>query len=274
MKEIFIMKKHLSSLAAVAAAAAMCAMVSASASAADWSQTGYADDDPSTVSIVSTSADGVVFTQTTDGVAAKARITLDQVLADPADVSKLYSGTWTVVYHGLAGSDIQGVGGGCYAGTCNSTTYWLSPEFNEDGTVTWDDEVSVEDSFKYLLPSQVPTDAASTEYVFMDWANANLVSNNVTIEIKDLKLFDKDGNEIAQKEYSGAAETATEEAAPAEDAAVEETAAEEVAVEETTEAAPEADATTPVAATGNTAAASIAAVMAVAGAAALISKRK
>ena len=233
------MKKHLSSLAAVAAAAAMCAMVSASASAADW-----------------------------------ARITLDQVLADPADVSKLYSGTWTVVYHGLAGSDIQGVGGGCYAGTCNSTTYWLSPEFNEDGTVTWDDEVSVEDSFKYLLPSQVPTDAASTEYVFMDWANANFVSNNVTIEIKDLKLFDKDGNEIAQKEYSGAAEAATEEAAPAEDAAVEETAAEEVAAEETTEAAPEADATTPVAATGNTAAASIAAVMAVAGTAALISKRK
>lgn len=268
------MKKHLSSLAAVAAAAAMCAMVSASASAADWSQTGYADDDPSTVSIVSTSADGVVFTQTTDGVAAKARITLDQILADPADASKLYSGTWTVVYHGLAGSDIQGVGGGCYAGTCNSTTYWLSPEFNEDGTVTWDDEVSVEDSFKYLLPSQVPTDAASTEYVFMDWANANFVSNNVTIEIKDLKLFDKDGNEIAQKEYSGAAEAATEEAAPAEDAAVEETAAEEVAAEETTEAAPEADATTPVAATGNTAAASIAAVMAVAGAAALISKRK
>lgn len=259
------MKKHLSSLAAVAAAAAMCAMVSVSASAADWSQTGYADDDPSTVNIISTSADGVVFTQTTDGVAAKARITLDQMLADPADASKLYSGTWTVVYHGLAGSDIQGVGGGCYAGTCNSTTYWLSPEFNEDGTVTWDDEVTVEDSFKYLLPSQVPSDASATEYVFMDWANANLVSNNVTIEIKDLKLFDKDGNEIAQKEYSGAAE-----AAPAEDTAVEETAA----AEETTEAAPEADTTTPVAATGNTAAASIAAVMAVAGAAALISKRK
>lgn len=268
------MKKHLSSLAAVAAAAAMCAMVSTSASAADWSQTGYADDDPSTVSIVSTSADGVVFTQTTDGVAAKARITLDQILANPDDASKLYSGTWTVVYHGLAGSDIQGVGGGCYAGTCNSTTYWLSPEFNEDGTVTWDDEVTVEDSFKYLLPSQVPTDAASTEYVFMDWANANLVSNNVTIEIKDLKLFDKDGNEIAQKEYSGAAEAATEEAAPVEDTAAEEAAVEDTAVEETTEAAPEADTTTPVAATGNTAAASIAAVMAVAGAAALISKRK
>lgn len=253
------MKKHLSSLAAVAAAAALCASVSATASAADWSQTGYADGDPATVNIISTSADGVVFTQTTDGVAAKARITLDQILADPADVSKVYSGSWTIVYHGLAGSDIQGVGGGCYAATCNSTTYWISPEFNEDGTVTWEDEVVVEDSFKWLLPSQVPTDASEAEFVFMDWANANLVSNNVTIELKDFKIFDKEGNEIAQKEYSasGAAEEAPAEEVPAE-----------------TEAAPAADTTTPVAATGNTAAASIAAVMAVAGAAALISKRK
>ncbi|WP_432650453.1 hypothetical protein [Huintestinicola sp.] len=258
------MKKHLSSLAAIAAAATLCAAVSATASAADWSQTGYADDDPSTVEIISTSADGVVFTQTTDGVAAKARITLDQILADPADVSNVYSGSWTVVYHGLAGSDIQGVGGGCYAATCNSATYWLSPEFNEDGTVTWEDEVTVEDSFKWLLPSQVPTDASQAEFVFMDWANANLVSNNVTIEIKDLKIFDKDGNEIAQKEYSGAA---------AEEAPAEETPAAEEAPAET-EAAPAADASTPVAPTGNTAAASIAAVMAVAGAAALISKRK
>lgn len=250
------MKKHLSSVAAVAAAAALCVASSATTFAADWSQTGYADGDPATVSIVSTSADGVVFTQTTDGVAAKARLTLDQILADPADVSKVYSGSWTVVYHGLAGSDIQGVGGGCYAATCNSTTYWLSPEFNEDGTVTWADEVTIEDSFKWLLPSQVPTDAAEAEFVFMDWANANLVSNNVTIEIKDFKIFDKEGNEIAQKEYSGAAA----EEAPAEEAPVEE--------------APAADTTTPVAATGNTAAASIAAVMTLAGAAALISKRK
>lgn len=60
-------------------------------------------------------------------------------------------------------------------------------------------------------------------------------------------------------------EDVIEDAAP-----VEET---EAPVEEVTEA-PEADTTTPVASTGNTAAASIAAVMAVAGAAAVISKRK
>lgn len=63
-------------------------------------------------------------------------------------------------------------------------------------------------------------------------------------------------------------EDVIEDAAPAEEteAPVEE------AVEETT--APAADTTTPVASTGNTAAASIAAVMALAGAAAVISKRK
>lgn len=270
------MKKTFKSLAAIAAAAALCVSVSAAASAADWSQTGYADNDPATVNIISTSADGVVFTQTTDGVAAKARLTLDKMLADPADVSKVYSGSWTIVYHGLAGTDIQGVGGGCYAATCNSTTYWLSPEFNEDGTVTWADEVTVEDSFKWLLPSQVPEDPAEAEFVFMDWANANLVSNNVTIELKDFKLFDKEGNEIAQKEYGAAApaEEAPAEEAPAEDApAAEEAPAEEATAE--AEEAPAADtAATPVAATGNTAAASIAAVMALAGAAALISKRK
>lgn len=269
------MRKNLSSIAAVAAAAALCVSASAAVSAADWSKTGYADGDPATVNIISTSADGVVFTQTTDGVAAKARLTLDQILADPADVSKVYSGSWTIVYHGLAGSDIQGVGGGCYAATCNSATYWLSPVFNEDGTVTWDDEVVVEDSFKWLLPSQVPENPADAEFVFMDWANANLVSNNVTIELKDFKLFDKEGNEIAQKEYgaSGAAEEAPAEEVPA---AEETPAAEEApAAEETPdEEAPAADTTTPAAATGNTAAASLAAVMALAGAAALISKRK
>jgi len=299
------MKKVFASVAAVAMAASM---VSATAYAADWSQTSYADDDPSTVSIVSTSADGVVFTQTADGTAAKARITLDKVLANPDDVKNVYSGTWTVVYHGLAGTDIQGVGGGCYAATGNSTTYWLSPEYNEDGSVTWADEVSVEDSFKWLLSTSVPKDASTAEFVFMDWSNTALASNGVTIEIKDFKLFDKGGNEIAQLEYGSFSEATAEEteateettaeettAAEETEAAVEETteAVEEVAVEEpevveevvvaeepevveevVTEAAPVADTTTPVAATGNAAAASIAVVMVAAGAAAVVSKRK
>ena len=61
-------------------------------------------------------------------------------------------------------------------------------------------------------------------------------------------------------------EDAFEDAAPAEET--------EAPVEEVVTEAPAADTTTPVASTGNTAAASIAAVMAVAGAAAVISKRK
>lgn len=66
-------------------------------------------------------------------------------------------------------------------------------------------------------------------------------------------------------------EEVIEDAAPAEE---EEVVTEAPAEEEAVTEAPAADTTTPVASTGNTAAASIAAVMALAGAAAVISKRK
>lgn len=173
-----------------------------------------------------------------------------------------------MTYKGLAGTDIQGVGGGLYAATCNSTTFWLSPEFNEDGSVTWEDEVVAEDEFKWLLPSQVPESAADAEFVFMDWSNSNFLSNNVTITVSDLHLFDKDGNEIAQKAYGGggeAAPEATEEAAPE---ATEEAATEEVAP------APTSDDVSASVATGNVSAAAIASVMAVAAAAAVASKKR
>lgn len=246
-------------LAGVTAFAAISAL-SVSTSAADWSQTGYADDDPSTVNIISTSADGITFTASSDESACKARITLSEILADPADVSKVYSGSWTVTYDGLSsisGTEIGWMGGGTYAATCNSAGYGLSPnDWGEDGTAIWEDSQSVEDSFKWLLPSQVPTDAAEAEFVFIDWSGQPLVSNGITVSISNLKLFDKDGNEIAQKEYGGAA------SAPA-------------ATEAAVAATPDADttATAPVK-TGNTSAAAIAAVMAVAGAAALVSKKK
>ncbi|MGN1415547.1 MAG: hypothetical protein ACI4XF_01785 [Oscillospiraceae bacterium] len=259
------MKKIISCAAAAAIALSMAAV---SASAADWSQTGYADDNPDTINIVSTDANGVVAAQVNDGTAVKARITLDQVLADPADVANVYRGTYKVTYKGLAGTDIQGVGGGLYAATCNSTTFWISPEFNEDGTVTWEDEVTVDDEFKWLLPSQVPEDASQAEFVFMDWSNSNFVSNNVTITFSDLHLYDKDGNEIAQKEYSGDAAAAVEEEAPA----VEETATEEAAPVE--DVAPASDDASTSASTGNASAAAIASVMAVAGVAAIAAKKR
>ncbi|MCM1577185.1 MAG: hypothetical protein NC078_00090 [Ruminococcus sp.] len=255
-------------LAGVTAFAALSAL-SVSVSAADWSQTGYADDDPSTVNIISTSADGITFTASSDDSACKARITLSDILADPADVSKIYSGSWTVTYNGLSslsGTEIGWMGGGTYVATTNSAGYGLAPnEWGEDGMAIWEDSQSVEDSFKWLLPSNVPEDASAAEFVFMDWSGQPLVSNGITVSISNFKLFDKDGNEIAQKDYAGAA------AAPAETEAA---PAETEAAPAATEAAPVADTSTAPVQTGNTSAAAMVAVMAVAGAAALISKKK
>lgn len=289
------MKKVLSSVAAVAMTASL---MTVAANAADWSKAAYADNDPTTVEIVSTSADGVTFTQQVAGGSCKARITLVDVLANAEDVSKIKTGSWKVTYTGLSslnGTDISWLGGGCYAATGNSAGFGISPsEWAEDGTVTWEDTMTVEDSFKYLLPTSIPTDAASAEFVFMDWSGQDLASNGITLTISDFHLYDEDGNEIAQKDYAAADTTAettvdtTDETTAEEvddvaadvedDADVEEDtdAAEEVVADDTAadEVAADTVATTTVAATGNVAAASIVAVMAVAGAAAVATKKR
>ena len=256
--------KKISTIAAAIAAAAMMAM---SASATNWATASYADDNPDTVSIISTAENEVVFTQAVDSTAAKCRVTLVNILENPDDVSKIKSGSWKITYKGLAGTDIQGVGGGTYCATSNSTSYWVSPTFNEDGTVTWEDEVVCEDSFKYLLPSHVPTDASTAEFVFMDWSNSALANNNVTITISDFKLFDENGNEIAQKAYAG-------EAAATEEAPAEEAPAAEEAAPATTEEAPASDNNVANASTGNASAAVIAGVMGVAAVAAVAAKKR
>ena len=266
-------RKVFAGIAAVAAASAL----SVSVCAADWAQAGYADDNPDTVNILSTNADGAECAQVVDGTAVKLRITLDQILENPEDCSKIKTGSYKAIYKGLAGSDIQGIGGGLYAATGNSATFWISPVVNEDGSVTWEDEVVVEDTFKYLLPSSVPANASESEYVFMDWSNSNFLANGVTITFTDLHLYDADGNEIAQKAYSGdAAAPTAEETAPVEEAApaAEEAAPVEEAAPAAEETAPAADSTTASTATGNTSAAGIAAVMAVSAAAAFAAKRK
>lgn len=266
------MKKIISCAAAAVMALSMAAV---SASAADWSQAGYADEDPNTVNIISTSAEGATFTATSDGAQAKLRITLSDVLADPADVSKIKSGSWTVTYSGLSslsGTAVGWLGGGTYCATCNSAGYGLAPaEYAEDGTAVWDDTQSVEDSFKWLLPSQVPAAAEEAEFVFIDWSGAdgNIYGNGITVTISDFKLYDEDGNEIAQKDYSGDAAAAVEEEAPA---AEEEAAAEEAAPVE--EVAPASDDVSASASTGNASAAAIASVMAVAGVAAIAAKKR
>lgn len=251
------MKKIFASVAAVATVSAL----AVSASAADWSKASYADGDPNTVKIISFDENSVTFGATTAQGQAKCRITLSDVLENPEDVSKIKSGSWKVTYNGLSvytGTEIGWLGGGTYCATGNSASVSLAPaSYDENSAPVWDDSVTVEDSFKYLLPSSVPTDASAAEFVFMDWSGAaDIFTNNVTVTVSDFKLFDADGNEIAQKGLSAAEE------APAET----EAAAEEAPVADTT--------TTTPAATGNTAVAAIAAVMAVAGAAAVVSKRK
>ncbi|MGN0603046.1 MAG: hypothetical protein ACI4I2_03640 [Oscillospiraceae bacterium] len=248
------MKKTVSGIAAAVMAVSA---LSIAATAADWSKASYADDDPNTVSIVSTDANGVTFTQAVGGGSCKARIMLVDILANPEDASKIKSGSWDVTYTGLSsltGTEIGWLGGGTWCASTNSAGFGLSPkETNEDGTTVWDDTQTVSDSFKYLLPTQVPTDAAEAEYVFMDWSGQDLVANNITVTVSNLKFFDEDGNEIAQKEYGGASDAAAD----------------------TTDDAPAADTTaTTSTATGNTTAAAIASVMAVAGAAAIAAKKR
>ena len=157
---------------------------------------------------------------------------------------------------------------------------------------------------KFLLPaSKYTAEGTNPFFGIMRWA----ADTNYVMYVDNIVLMDKDGNalpvgvtaaateEAATEETTAAVEETTAEVTEAateaevvEDTAaeevVEDTAAEEVAApaEEVTEAAaeevteaPAADtAATPVAATGNAAVASITAVMAVAGAAAVISKRK
>lgn len=292
------MKKIISSIAALAMTASL---MTVAANAADWSKAAYADNDPTTVEIVSSSADGVTFTQQVAGGSCKARITLVDVLANAEDVSKIKTGSWKITYTGLSnlnGTDISWLGGGCYAATGNSAGFGIGPnEYAEDGTVIWEDTQTVEDSFKYLLPTSVPTDAANAEFVFMDWSGQDLVANGITLTISDFHLYDADGNEIAQKAYGAAEAEATDAAAEDETAEevddvaaeveddadevtadVEEEAdeAEEVSADDTAadEAAVDTVATTTVAATGNVAAASIVAVMAVAGVAAVATKKR
>lgn len=240
-------------LSAIAATAAAVSMIAVSASATNWANASYADDDPNTVKVISVDDNKASFTATADGQAAKLRIIVGELLEE-ADIANVKSATWTVTYEIPEGTAAgNGVGGGTYFGIKNSTGYWISPDYDDDGNPYWGSGTyTAADDAKFLLPTEVL--AADSELVFMDWSNHEAITA-MTVSISDLKFFDGDGNEIAQKAFAGAA------SAPA---------------AETAETAPAADsgAATTSAGTGNTAAASIAAVMAVAGAAAIAAKKR
>lgn len=236
-------------LAAIAAAATAASMIAVSASATNWANASYADDNPDTVKVISVDENKASFTATADGQAAKLRITVGELLEE-ADVANVKSASWTVTYEIPDGTAAgNGVGGGTYFGIKNSTGYWISPDYDEDGNPYWGSGTyTAADEAKFLLPTEVL--AADSELVFMDWSNHEAITA-MTVSISDLKFFDGDGNEIAQKAYAGAA------SAPAADA-------------------PAADngAATTSAGTGNTTVAAIAAVMAAAGVAAIAAKKR
>lgn len=241
-------------IAAIAAAATTASMIAVSASATNWANASYADDDPNTVKVISTDENKASFTATADGQAAKLRITVGELLEE-ADIANIKSASWTVTYEIPEGTAAgNGVGGGTYFGCKNSTGYWISPDYDDDGNAYWGSGTyTATDEAKFLLPTEVL--AADSELVFMDWSNHEAITT-MTVTISDLKFFDGDGNELPQKAFAGAA------SAPA-------------AAAETTEA-PAADdgAATTSATTGNAAVASIAAVMAVAGVAAIAAKKR
>ena len=280
--------------AMIAAAAAAVSMMAMDVAATNWANASYADNDPNTVKIISTDENKVVFGATGDGIAMKCRVVAGDLIA-AEDLPKVKSASWTVTYDVSAAKEFTWLGGGTYAAFKNSSTQYSvdatydefsNPVSYEGATLTFNDSV------KYLMAKE--TLAADSEFVFMDWSNTNLASNGITMTVSNLKFFDGDGNEIAQLPYGASAEAAPAEteAAPAEtEAAPVEDDEEDIAVDDTdvdeapaeteaapaeTEAAPApvADATTTPAATGNVAVASIAAVMAVAGAAAVAAKKR
>lgn len=195
--------KFTSILAGLCACSAIMATMGVSVSAADWSQASYADNDPNTVKIISADANGVTFTTTdlqTD--ICKARITLDKILKNPDDYSKIAKMTWNVTYEGVTPDFVTEGGalsGGTYATNKNSEGYNIKAEEAEDGSFIWEDKV-------YTTTDSVTFDEGETpekdgEMVFMDWSFANIGSQNIKVTVSDLKIFDKDGNEIEQLGY-------------------------------------------------------------------------
>ncbi|MBQ5311981.1 MAG: hypothetical protein ILP19_08085 [Oscillospiraceae bacterium] len=251
------MKKIIASAAAVS----VMAFLSSHACAADWSKTTYADGNPDTCRLISTDENGATWTAGVDGDLAKIMITIGDIVENEEDIQKIHHGSWNITYNGLSafsGTDVGWLGGGTYVCTGNSSTYNLSPaSWDEDGHAVWDDTVTVEDTFKWLLPSSVPPDGTA-QLVFMDWSSQPLASMGVTLTVSDLKLYDKDGNEIPQKAYGASGDSAPAEAleAPAAQEAPSETAIVEVAT--TTSTATESSSALPVA--GIMAAAAFAAV--------------
>lgn len=246
-------------IAAVCAAAAAIAAMSVSVSAADWSQASYADNDPNTVKIVNADANGITFQNTVVNTdICKARITLDKILKNPEDYSKIRKMTWTVTYKGITPDFVSDVGlsGGTWATNTNAKGYTLRPEYDANDKAIWDKtEYTMEDYAEWGVGDAPACPEKDGEMVFMDWSYADIAKQGVTVTISNYKIYDADGNEIPQLGYGeyvlaaeGAAEgTVTEADTDADEADdevvteadVEETVPEETVPEETVPEEPE-----------------------------------
>lgn len=247
-------KKIAAAFAAVAMAVSMMAM---SASASNFANVTYGDDDPAMATIVSTSSDSFTFAPTADGLQFKAKLKATDLIADPAQVGDITKITATITYDSTAKAPHGWLGGGLWTGGGAQDDWGITFGTEDaDKNLVYSGPVSADIEVKFLLPAHHLT-ADACDMVFIDWScnaegNEKLATDGVTITVSNLKFLDKDGNEIAQAEYAGAA--------------VEETAA-------ATEEAPAGDTETAAAGTGNTVAA-VAAVMAIAGTAALATKKR
>lgn len=226
------MRKITSILAAALAVAAL----SATVSAADWSQASYADANPNTVKIISADADGVTFTTSdADPDICKARITLDKVLRNPDDYAKIAKAEWTVTYTGVS-SEYKGdaLSGGTYFTNTNAVGYNIRcDEFDENDNPVWkNDTYTVTDSVELKDPAE-----KDGELVFMDWSRANIGGTGIHVTVSDFKLYDADGKEIEQLGFEEYGKETVETPEPA----VEEESTETTAPEETVSAETESE---------------------------------
>ena len=267
-------KKLFSRLAAMAAAAALAASMSIPAAAADWSQTSYADNDPNTVKIISYDNAGVTFTTTeTNTDICKARITLDKVLKNPDDYSKIAKAEWTVTYKGVSSAyKGESLSGGTYFVAGNSTGYGIKcDDTDADENPIWNnDTYTVTDSF---TASEALT--KDGEIVFMDWSFADIGASGITVTVSDFKMYDASGNEIEQLgngEYTVSAADDLEDAP--DETNTDGIASDETAPDEATPVETSADGTTPNADTGNTGFAVASAIAALAATGIILTKTR
>lgn len=190
-------KKLFSTISACALAAALCGTMAITVAAADWSQASYADNDPNTVKMISQTNTSITFTTTdTNTDICKARITLDKVLENPEDYSKIAKVEWKITYAGVT-PDFKGeaLSGGTYVTNTNSEGYSIKPdEVDANDNPVWKNDVyTTTDKLDVTAPLE-----KDGEIVFMDWSFADIGAAGITVTISDFKMFDASGNEIAQ----------------------------------------------------------------------------